>query len=170
MRFAMRKFQHRKFLIARLALAAGVAGAAAPWAAAQPPSQECAPLWTKLQADIRARDLKAAAEVGKVVKGKPDCGKLRVEAPKEMFTAYREEAARLEREKAPPAAQIAALAAANSYVKLPWDLQARVGDLKAELRDFSGASQAYDRAVALANELPEKDRPQSNAVKRIDGL
>src|SRR5262245_52381166 len=170
MRFAMRKFHNPKFLFARIALAVGVAGAAAPWAAAQSPSEVCAPLWAQLQADIRARNLEAAAEATKAVQRKPDCGQLRVEAPKEMFTAYRDEAARLEREKAPPAAQLAALTAANRYGKLPWNLQAKLGDLKAELRDFSGASQAYDRAVGLIGGLPEGDRPQPLAVKRLDGL
>jgi hypothetical protein len=72
MRFAMRKFQRPKFLVARLALALGVAGTAAPWAAAQSPSPECAPLWAKLEANLQVRDLKAAAEATKLVKGTSD--------------------------------------------------------------------------------------------------
>jgi outer membrane protein OmpA-like peptidoglycan-associated protein len=93
-----------------------------------------------------------------------------VKAGQLMYGAYREEAARLEREKAPAAVQLAALQAAIGYGKLPLDLQAKVGDLKAELRDFSGASQAYDQVVSLANKLPERDRPTPNAIKRYDGL
>jgi outer membrane protein OmpA-like peptidoglycan-associated protein len=167
----MRKFQHPRLLVARIALAASMAGAVGPLAAAQSlPSAECAPLWAKLQADIELRELKAAAEAAKAVRSTSDCGELRIKANQEMFGAYREEAARLEREKAPPAVQLAALVAANGYGKLPWDLQARVGDLKAQVQDFAGASQAYDRAVGLINGLPRADRPQGDAVRRLDGL
>lgn len=166
----MRRFHNPKVLFASIALAAGMAGGAAPWSAAQSPSEVCAPLWAKLQADIQVRDLKAAVEAAKAVRSKSDCGELRIKAHQAMFGAYREEAARLEREKAPPAVLLAALMAANGYGKLPWDLQAKVGDLKAQAQDFAGASQAYDRALGLINGLPDKDRPKSDVVKRFDGL
>jgi outer membrane protein OmpA-like peptidoglycan-associated protein len=170
MRFAMPKFQHPTLLVARIALVAALAGAAAPWAAAQMPSEACAPLWAKLQADIEVGDLESAAEAAKAVRGTSDCGELRVKANQAMFGAYREEAERLARDKAPPAVQLAALVAANGYGKLAWDLQAKVGDLKAQVQDFVGASQAYDRAVGLIYDLPANDRPQPDAVRRLDGL
>jgi outer membrane protein OmpA-like peptidoglycan-associated protein len=166
----MHKSQHPKFLVARIAMVAALAGPAAPWAAAQTSSEACAPLWARLQAEIEVGDLKAAAEAAKAVRGTSDCGELRVKANQAMFGAYREEAERLAREKAPPTVQLAALMAANGYGKLAWDLQAKVGDLKAQVQDFAGASQAYDRAVGLISELPPTDRPQPDAVKRLDGL
>jgi outer membrane protein OmpA-like peptidoglycan-associated protein len=156
-------------------LATGLLGAPLRGAPAQAPSQECAARWSAFEAAAKVNNLQAAAAAEKQLATVPGCSRRRVGAREAMLGLYRAEAARLKRDGAPPAKQLAVLEAALGYGNAwnVWDLYAAIGDLRRRLPSASGApdhaavSLAYDAAVRAIDLAPPAARPPAAEIERL---
>src|SRR5262245_39948522 len=160
--------------IASLAvLCAGLASATR--ATAQAPSQECTDRWSGFEAAARAGDPQTAAAAEKTLAATPGCNPQRVKAREIMLQFHRETTARLQRDNAPLAEQLAALNAALAYGNPwnAWDIHARIGDIARRLPsaggrpDLAAASLAYDAAVKAIDLAPPAARPPAAEIERI---
>jgi outer membrane protein OmpA-like peptidoglycan-associated protein len=165
-----------KRLVVHIALAGGLAGAAAQWAAAQAPPETCRALWRDLEAAVKARNLNAAKDASRKIQIGEGCNPLRVNAKAVMVDLYRQEDARLEKAGASPAERLAALSAALvRYGKRDdWELRLKIADLRLKQadagseRNYAAISQAhYDVLQAAEETPPSRPRPSPAELERI---
>jgi outer membrane protein OmpA-like peptidoglycan-associated protein len=144
-------------------------------AAAQAPLEECATGWSAFEAAAKANGLQAAAAAEKQLATVPGCSRQRASAKEAMLGLYRGEAARLKRDDAPPARQLAVLETALAYGNAwnVWDIYAGIGDLRRQLPSAGGApdsaavSLAYDAAVRAIDLAPRAARPPAAEIERL---
>jgi outer membrane protein OmpA-like peptidoglycan-associated protein len=159
-------------------LAAGVAALLSHPAASQAVPEECKGVWARLDAAVKARDLKGAAARERDLAVEPLCNSLSVPAKQLVLGLYRGEAARLEADGARPAERLAVLEAALKYGNTwnVWDIHAKIGDLRRRLPDasgrpdYAGASLAYDRAVRAIDAAPAWAKPTTAETTRLVDL
>jgi len=164
--------------IARMLLAAGLAGALSHWTGAQTLSEDCKARWAAFEAAAKSGGLATATAAEASLAGTPGCGRQRVAAREAMLDLHRAEADRLKRENAAPAAQLAALEAALPYGNAwnAWDIHARIGDLRRRMPaadgqpDHAAVSLAYDEAVRAIDLAPASARPAEVEIGRLVGL
>jgi outer membrane protein OmpA-like peptidoglycan-associated protein len=157
-------------------MALGLAAAAPHWAAAQGgPGQDGCKLWSRLEAAIKAVDIKAAIAAERDIYEEPDCSQKAVEAKKAVLDVYRAQDARMEKAKAAPKDRLAQLESALKFANKwnAWDIHAKIADLQRKVPgklDHAKISMAYDRALVAVDEAPKSLRPGKDQIARLARL
>jgi len=166
-----------KRLAVQAVLAAGLAGAVPDWAAGQS-SDRCKSLWAQFESAVQGGNLDAADQAIAGLDRTPGCNDQRVRAKEGMLGHHREKAARMERERASPAARLEVLNSALKYANdwNAWDIHAKIGDIKRRMPgpggqpDYAAISLAYDAAVQAIDAAPASAKPAAAVIKRLVDL